>query len=116
MIRAVLFDAGATLVHPDPPVEAIYAREFATDGVRFTDGGLRDTALTHRSYAFERGQSVTNERLEFLGDSVLELFPSSASTVSPTSLNHLVMVPSVTVSPTGRPNCTMTACWPSSTV
>ena len=35
--RAVLFDAGATLVHPDPPVEAIYAREFATDGARFTE-------------------------------------------------------------------------------
>jgi ribonuclease-3 len=28
-------------------------------------------ALTHRSYAFERGQTLTNERLEFLGDSVL---------------------------------------------
>lgn len=40
MIRAVLFDAGATLVHPDPPVEAIYAREFATDGVTFTQDSL----------------------------------------------------------------------------
>ena len=40
-------------------------------GVRFTDAGLRQTALTHRSYAFERGQTITNERLEFLGDSVL---------------------------------------------
>ena len=40
-------------------------------GVRFTDPGLRQTALTHRSYAFERGQTITNERLEFLGDSVL---------------------------------------------
>ena len=37
MIRAVLFDAGATLLHPDPPVEAIYAREFAADGARFTE-------------------------------------------------------------------------------
>lgn len=35
MIRAVLFDAGATLIHPDPPVEAVYAREFAVDGARF---------------------------------------------------------------------------------
>jgi putative hydrolase of the HAD superfamily len=33
--KAVLFDAGATLVHPDPPVEAVYAREFAADGARF---------------------------------------------------------------------------------
>lgn len=35
MIRAVLFDAGATLIHPEPPVEAVYAREFAVDGARF---------------------------------------------------------------------------------
>lgn len=28
-------------------------------------------ALTHRSFAFERGLTTTNERLEFLGDSVL---------------------------------------------
>jgi ribonuclease-3 len=40
-------------------------------GVRFDDARLRETALTHRSFAFERGQTVTNERLEFLGDSVL---------------------------------------------
>jgi ribonuclease-3 len=39
--------------------------------VRFTDVALRRTALTHRSYAFERNETVTNERLEFLGDSVL---------------------------------------------
>ena len=32
MIRAVFFDAGATLVHPDPPVEEIYARELSADG------------------------------------------------------------------------------------
>lgn len=35
-IRAVFFDAGATLLHPDPPVEEIYAREFALDGARFS--------------------------------------------------------------------------------
>jgi putative hydrolase of the HAD superfamily len=40
VIRAVLFDAGATLVHPDPPVEAVYAREFAADGARFTEEDL----------------------------------------------------------------------------
>ena len=40
-------------------------------GVRFTDADLRRIALTHRSYAFERGETQTNERLEFLGDSVL---------------------------------------------
>jgi ribonuclease-3 len=30
-------------------------------------------ALMHRSFAFEQGQPVTNERLEFLGDAVLGL-------------------------------------------
>ncbi|MCD6640083.1 MAG: ribonuclease III [Nocardioides sp.] len=33
--------------------------------------GLLERALTHRSYAYENGQIPTNERLEFLGDSVL---------------------------------------------
>jgi ribonuclease-3 len=42
-------------------------------GVRFKDAGLRQMALTHRSYAFERDQTETNERLEFLGDAVLGL-------------------------------------------
>jgi ribonuclease-3 len=32
---------------------------------------LLDRALTHRSYAYEHGGLPTNERLEFLGDSVL---------------------------------------------
>jgi len=40
-------------------------------GVAFRDAPLREAALTHRSYAFERGLTITNERLEFLGDSVL---------------------------------------------
>lgn len=44
-IRAVLFDAGATLLYPDPPVEEVYARVFAEDGARFSPGQLRD-ALT----------------------------------------------------------------------
>jgi ribonuclease III len=42
-------------------------------GVTLTDVALREAALTHRSYAFEQGLRVTNERLEFLGDSVLGL-------------------------------------------
>jgi ribonuclease-3 len=42
-------------------------------GVRFGDPGLREAALIHRSFAFEHGLDVTNERLEFLGDSVLGL-------------------------------------------
>ena len=42
-------------------------------GVSFTDPSLRQAAITHRSFAFERGLEQTNERLEFLGDSVLGL-------------------------------------------
>jgi putative hydrolase of the HAD superfamily len=45
VVRAVFFDAGATLLYPDPPVEDVYARIFADDGARFTPRQLRD-ALT----------------------------------------------------------------------
>ena len=41
-------------------------------GVAISDESLI-LALTHRSYAFENGGLPTNERLEFLGDSVLGL-------------------------------------------
>src|SRR4051794_41273975 len=37
------------------------------------DAGLVDRAVTHRSFAYENGGLPTNERLEFLGDSVLGL-------------------------------------------
>ena len=37
------------------------------------DADLLRQALTHRSYAYEHGGLPTNERLEFLGDSVLGL-------------------------------------------
>ncbi len=51
-------------------------KEFAEQiEVEFKDGGLLEQALTHRSYlnedrSYKRGH---NERLEFLGDAVLEL-------------------------------------------
>jgi ribonuclease-3 len=35
------------------------------------EGDLLERALTHRSFAYENGGLPTNERLEFLGDSVL---------------------------------------------
>jgi putative hydrolase of the HAD superfamily len=41
-IRAVLFDAGQTLLYPDPPVEAVYAREFVHDGVTSNPQGFRE--------------------------------------------------------------------------
>jgi ribonuclease-3 len=52
-------------------------QEFAKNvlGIEFTDIQLLVTALTHRSYVNEHKKSVSehNERLEFLGDAVLEL-------------------------------------------
>lgn len=42
-------------------------------GVRFADRALLDLALTHRSYASENDVDGTNERLEFLGDAILNL-------------------------------------------
>jgi putative hydrolase of the HAD superfamily len=41
-VRAVFFDAGATLLYPDPPVEEVYGRVFAGDGARVTSERLRD--------------------------------------------------------------------------
>ncbi|MBI3299500.1 MAG: ribonuclease III [Elusimicrobia bacterium] len=40
-------------------------------GHGFRDPSLLEEALTHKSYAYERGTQRNNERLEFLGDSVL---------------------------------------------
>ena len=40
-------------------------------GVPDLDSELLERALTHRSFAYENGGLPTNERLEFLGDSVL---------------------------------------------
>nr|WP_228765254.1 ribonuclease III [Aeromicrobium yanjiei] len=42
-------------------------------GVQDLDPELLQHALTHRSYAYENGGVPNNERLEFLGDSVLGL-------------------------------------------
>jgi len=46
-------------------------------GVPF-ESSLLERALTHRSYAYENGGLPTNERLEFLGDSVLGVVITSA--------------------------------------
>jgi len=52
-------------------------QEFAREklGFEFTNLDLLITAFTHRSYVNEHRKSVSehNERLEFLGDAVLEL-------------------------------------------
>lgn len=56
-------------------------KEFARSvlGVEFHDINLLITALTHRSYVNEHKKSVKehNERLEFLGDAVLELIATN---------------------------------------
>ena len=55
--------------HPDPEAPPISALR---DTLRVPVGDeLLERALTHRSYAYENGGLPTNERLEFLGDSVL---------------------------------------------
>ncbi len=47
-------------------------------GVEGVDPELLERALTHRSYAYENGGLATNERLEFLGDSVLGVVVTEA--------------------------------------
>ena len=55
---------------PTAPLEEAF-------GIPF-EPGLLERALTHRSYAYENGGLPTNERLEFLGDSVLGVVITSA--------------------------------------
>ncbi len=52
--------------------EAVTALERALD-YRFADPSLAEQALWHPSYAHEQDGSRGNERLEFLGDAVLDL-------------------------------------------
>jgi ribonuclease-3 len=62
-------DEAVTLLDPTrPPMTDLMTRI----GVE-VEPGLLQRALTHRSFAYENGGLPTNERLEFLGDSVLGL-------------------------------------------
>ena len=54
---------------PAPPAAPLSALQEVL-GLRI-DEGLLELALTHRSFAYENGGLPTNERLEFLGDSIL---------------------------------------------
>ena len=58
----------------DPEAEN-FAEFQRTLGMRFASQSLLRKALTHRSYLQGNGDNVeqSNERLEFIGDSVLEL-------------------------------------------
>jgi ribonuclease-3 len=56
---------------PDPGPLTNYGELRAALGEPILDPELLERALTHRSFAYENGNLPTNERLEFLGDSVL---------------------------------------------
>ncbi len=45
-------------------------------GISFKNKGLLKQALTHRSFTYVRGLREDNERLEFLGDSILDMVVS----------------------------------------
>src|SRR5688572_8387005 len=62
--------ADAPSVQPDDEARAVFESKL---GVTFKDPGLLDLALTHRSYAYENDIKETNERMEFLGDAILNL-------------------------------------------
>ena len=57
---------------PSPPPDELDALEEIL-GVRFADRGLLLRSLAHRSWCAENDEAESNERLEFLGDSVLGL-------------------------------------------
>jgi putative hydrolase of the HAD superfamily len=66
MIRAVFFDAGATLLFSDPPVEQVYAREFAADGCALSADVFRDALertwkIVHAEAAHNRYGGVRGE-------------------------------------------------------
>lgn len=64
----------------------------AAIGYKFKDTELLNTALTHTSYVKGDGNgSVHNERLEFLGDAVLELCVSEKLYKEYPELNEGVM-------------------------
>jgi ribonuclease III len=57
-------------------------------GVDNLDPELLERALTHRSFAYENGGLPTNERLEFLGDSVLGVVVTEALYVTHPDLSE----------------------------
>ena len=63
---------------PDPPTPDPDPARLAESLDVTVEPGLLFQALTHRSYAYENGGLPTNERLEFLGDSVLGVVVTAA--------------------------------------
>ncbi len=72
------------LVNPDSGVDPQRASDLRklcrALGIRIRDLSLLDQALSHRSYVHEKemGRGQSNERMEFLGDSVLGLVVNEA--------------------------------------
>jgi ribonuclease-3 len=58
---------------PGVDLASSFAQRF---GIHFSNPELLNTALTHRSYLGENPERRSNERLEFLGDAVLDLVAS----------------------------------------
>jgi ribonuclease-3 len=65
---------------PDVPAAAVAEATALADraGLPVDGDGLLARALVHRSWAYEQGGVVPNERLEFLGDAVLSLAVAEA--------------------------------------
>lgn len=68
--------SGPAALTPKRPVEELHQHLTEVTGGEI-DEALLGRALTHRSYAYEAGGLPHNERLEFLGDSVLGLVVTS---------------------------------------
>ena len=73
-VRSPVRASSGPRVLTEKPVRRVRpASEALADLGLSIEPGLLERALTHRSFAYERGGLPTNERLEFLGDAVLGL-------------------------------------------
>jgi ribonuclease-3 len=81
---------GPTVVRSSDPVTALtnYSTLRAALGDPVLEPELLERALTHRSYAYEHGGLPNNERLEFLGDSVLGVVVTETLYLPPPHLSE----------------------------
>jgi putative hydrolase of the HAD superfamily len=85
-IRAVVFDAVGTLIHPDPPVSIAYVEVARRFGIRLGDAEIddrfREAFAQQEACDRRRGQSTSPEReigrwREIVGDVFCEAVPSA---------------------------------------